>query len=153
MRISHREFIRISTLGVGGLALTACGIRPTPSDSPGAPMSAPTSALPTVIPTALAQYTQATKRQKGTQKGAKGQAAVAPDNPYFIATEILGWPTGSSVTADIVPAVATSLFYEYGTESGRYPSHTSPQSAPAGVPLETLIHNLQPNTRSAVLHF
>jgi hypothetical protein len=68
-------------------------------------------------------------------------------NPDFIATEILGRPTNSSITVNVVPAREMNLYYEYGTASGVYSTRSNPQTAAAGVPLETLISGLQPNTR------
>jgi hypothetical protein len=68
-------------------------------------------------------------------------------NPDFIATEILGRPTNTSVTANIVPARAMELYYEYGTAPGIYTAKTALQNASPGVPLETLIDGLQPNMR------
>jgi len=40
-----------------------------------------------------------------------------------------------------------TLYYEYGIAAGTYTARTAPQAAPAGVPLETLIGGLQPDTR------
>jgi hypothetical protein len=68
-------------------------------------------------------------------------------NPDFIATEIIGCPTDTSITINIVPATEMEIFYEYGTASGTYTSQTTPQKAIAGTPLETIIDGLQPNTR------
>ena len=107
------------------------------------------SATPTLTPTAGAVPTQKVKGQKNngqTGKGSKGETAPTSSNPNFIATEILGRPTNTSVTANIVPAAAMTVYYEYGTSSGTYISRTQPQNALAGAPLETLISGLQPNT-------
>jgi hypothetical protein len=68
-------------------------------------------------------------------------------NPALIATPILGRPTDSSVTANVVPAVPMEIYYEYGTAPGLYTNQTAQQSAAAGAPLETLIGGLQMNTR------
>jgi len=68
-------------------------------------------------------------------------------NPDFIATEITGRPTDTSITVNIVVPSVMEVFYEYGMESGAYTSQTTPQIAAASVPLETLIDGLQPNTR------
>jgi hypothetical protein len=65
----------------------------------------------------------------------------------FIATEILGRPTGTSITVNVVPAVAMDFYYEYGEISGIYTAQTASQTATAGVPIETLIDDLQPNTQ------
>ncbi len=39
------------------------------------------------------------------------------------------------------------IYYEYGTTSGSYANLTAPQQAAAGIPLETSIDGLEPNTR------
>ena len=65
----------------------------------------------------------------------------------FIATEILGRPTDTSVTVNVVPVTQMNIFYQYGTASGVYSFQTTPQNAAANAPLETLISGLQPNTR------
>lgn len=68
-------------------------------------------------------------------------------NPDFIADEISGRPTDTSITINVVPAVTMNIYYEYGISSGTYTNQTASQSAIAGIPLETLISGLQPNTR------
>lgn len=68
-------------------------------------------------------------------------------NPDFVATGILGRPTDTSVTVNVVPAVPMEIYYEYGTMPGVYAAGTAPHAAAAGAPLETLIDGLQPNTR------
>jgi hypothetical protein len=65
----------------------------------------------------------------------------------FIATEILGCPTGTSISINVVPAILMEITYEYGTAPGIYSARTTPQTASAGEPLKTLIGGLQPNTR------
>ena len=82
--------------------------------------------------------TQATRRLRITPAAA---------DPNFIATPILSRPTATSVTVNVVLAVALNVAYEYGLTSGVYPTRTTVQAATAGVPLETLITGLQPNTR------
>lgn len=92
---------------------------------------------------------QATVPPAATAKPKGGNPSPAPTsaNPDFIATGILGRPTDASVTANVVPARALELYYEYGTAPGAYTARTAPQAAAAGAPLETLIDGLQPNTR------
>jgi hypothetical protein len=80
-------------------------------------------------------------------KGRNPSAAPTSTNPDFIATEILGRPTDSSVTVNVVPAIAMEIYYEVGTASGKYTSKTAVQTAAAGAPIETLMDGLQPNTR------
>jgi len=86
---------------------------------------------------------RSTKAPKEKDKG----LVVSSTNQNFIATEILGRPTDTSITVNIVPANAMDLYYEYGTEPDAYTARTPLQNASAGVPLETLIDGLQPNTR------
>ena len=66
---------------------------------------------------------------------------------HFIAPEILGRPTDSSVTINVVPAIAMEIYYEYGTAPGTIPPEPLRRRPAAGVPLETLIDGLQPDTR------
>ncbi len=77
----------------------------------------------------------------------KPSVILSSANPDFIATEISGRPTDTSITINVVPAVALEIYYEYGTVTGTYTSQTTPQKSIAGTPLETLIKGLQPNTR------
>lgn len=143
----------ILSLAILTLFLAAC----VPVAATSIPASSPTSSV-TVQPSPLPSTQPArTKKPKnnnaqGTQpakppKGQNPQAAPTSTNPDFIATEILGLPTDSSVTVSVVPASAMTVFYEYGTASGAYTSQTEPQSATANMPLETVIGGLQPNTR------
>ena len=74
------------------------------------------------------------------------QAPVASTSSSFIAAPILGRPTDTSVTVNVVPAAAMEIYYEYGTAPGIYTIRTIPQTAAASQPLETLINDLQPNT-------
>lgn len=124
------------------VTLSACapvaseGVPPTAS---GMVPPRPTAAVPTV-PTA--QSTTA-----ATAKPRHAPTAPTAVNPDFIATAILGRPTDTSVTINVVPTAARTIFYEYGTATGTYSAQTAPQSATAGEPLETLLDGLQPNTR------
>lgn len=68
-------------------------------------------------------------------------------NPLFSASEILGRPTANTVTVNVVPAVAMDLYYEYGRVPETYTAQTAVQNAAAEGPLETVIDQLQPNTR------
>lgn len=65
----------------------------------------------------------------------------------LVAPEILGQPTDTSITANIVPTRTMEVFYEFGTTPGVYPDKTAPQAAAGGKPLETRLENLRPNTR------
>jgi hypothetical protein len=91
------------------------------------------------------EQVQATATSK--PKGKDTQPAPTSTNLDFIATEILGRPTDTSVTVNVVPAVTMEIYYEYGTTPGAYTNSTTLQTAAAGAPLETLIDGLQPNMR------
>lgn len=73
--------------------------------------------------------------------------AVRANAADFIAPEILGQPTDASVTANLVPARAMQVYYEYGTAPGAYTARTPAQNASAGKPLETTLGGLEANTR------
>jgi hypothetical protein len=80
-------------------------------------------------------------------KGKEPAVAPAPADSRLLADAILGRPTATSVTANVVPSVPLSVSYEYGTTPGVYTLRTAPQAASAAAPLETTIGGLQPNTR------
>jgi hypothetical protein len=127
------------------------------------PSTAPT--LPSVTPPADQNEAQPTKKSKGSKqlstpdtqdqtkvmkqpKGKNQQQNVpSSSNPDFVATEILGCPTNTSITVNVVPTLAMKIYYEYGSASGAYTNQTAPQDATANIPLETLIDGLQPSTR------
>jgi len=75
------------------------------------------------------------------------QAAPTSANPAFVAAEILGRPTNTSVTVNVIPATPLEIYYEYGTAPGVYTARTTPQSAAANTPIETLIGGLQAGQR------
>ena len=167
-KLSRRDFIKYSTFGLGSFMLTACGLNQltTPAISQASPTSLPIIPPPplatneAILLTPSPAATIAAPKQKGESKptkqaktdGAKkqgeknAQAAPTSANPDFIATEILGRPTNTSITVNVVPAVAMTFYYEYGPASGTDTFQTAPQTAAAGVPLETTISGLQPNT-------
>jgi hypothetical protein len=65
----------------------------------------------------------------------------------FTGTELLGKPTNSSVTVNIIPDADIQLYYEYSTASGGpYISQTSVFSATVGQPHEVVISGLEPDT-------
>ena len=65
----------------------------------------------------------------------------------FTGEELVGLPTDTSITINIVPEEAIELYYEYGTTSGVYTGQTSILSAAADEPHEVTIDGLSPNTR------
>ena len=68
-----------------------------------------------------------------------------PNNPDFFATEILGRPTNTSVTVNVVPNKNLELYFEYGTASGNVTNQTATVTANASP--ESLMDKLSPNTR------
>ena len=167
-KISRRDFVKLSAVGLGSVILSACGVKDKPTGhvpaqagkntppDPQGTAEATSNPLPSAgSDTAIPSITQnagtngkGQKNNNGKQgKGQKDGTAPASGNPDFIATEIAGRPTNNSITTNIVPAVAMSLYYEYGTQSGQYTSKTPVQAAAAGTPLETVIGGLQPDTR------
>ena len=64
----------------------------------------------------------------------------------FSGEELLGIPTDSSITINIVPDSDIVYFYEYGTSSGAYSHQTSQFSAEGGEPHEITISGLSANT-------
>lgn len=113
-----------------------------PQPEPTLRASAHVAVQPQATPTAQA-LPAATEKPKGKDRLVAPTAATSD----FVATEILGRPTDTSIIVNIVPAVPMEIYYEYGTAPGVYTAQTAPQSAAAGAPLETLIAGLQPDTR------
>jgi hypothetical protein len=135
----------MAAIALLGTLCAACG--PAASTTP-AFVASPASESDQVA-TTQASPAPAVRSPAATRKPG-GKGAVPPPvsaNPNFVATEILGRPTDTSVTANVVPAMAMDVAYEYGTAPGAYTSTTAPQAATAGKPLETLIDGLQPDTR------
>jgi hypothetical protein len=74
----------------------------------------------------------------------RAEAATAVS---FSGGELLGKPTDTSITINIVPDAAIEYYYEYGTSPGTYTHETPPLTAPAGEAHEVVISGLSPNTR------
>jgi hypothetical protein len=78
----------------------------------------------------------------------------APDRPdasvegpdLFLAGEILGRPTASSVALNVVPAVDLDAYAEVGPAPGTYPEKTPPALRPAGQPFVITLEGLSPDT-------
>ena len=158
--LSRRAFLRFSAIGLGSFVLSACG----PKETSASPTLPPTLAPPTQVEKAIPNQPKETTKPKSKKvtptpseqtpspatakiKDKKATAAPSSTRPGFIATEILGRPTDTSMTVNVVPAAAMPIYYEFGTTQGAYTAKTAPQSAEAGVPLETIINGLKPNTR------
>ena len=97
----------------------------------------PTATLET-SPTAEIQPTE-TKKPKG-----QGQL-IAPTSASadFVATEILGRPTDTSVTVNIIPAFDMDITITYGVVNGT--SQTVMTTGKANTPQEIQLSSLQPN--------
>ncbi|UCG60106.1 MAG: metallophosphoesterase [Phycisphaerales bacterium] len=65
----------------------------------------------------------------------------------FDGTIVLGCPTESSVTINVLSNDRVEAYFEYGTESDAYTRQTATSTIEAGVPFEDVIANLQPNKR------
>ncbi len=65
----------------------------------------------------------------------------------FKGEELLGKPTDTSITINIVPDSTIVYHYQYGTSAGSYTAQTSDLLASAGQPSELTITGLAPNTR------
>lgn len=123
-----------------------------------APTTVPTSALtqmsqpsetPIVTdqPTAIPEPSPVEQIQAEPTKKPKGQnQPVAPTstNADFIATEILGRPTDTSVTVNIIPAVDMEVVITYGTDSATF--QTDSVALKANMPQEIQLSNLAPDT-------
>lgn len=130
--------------------LAACAPAATvpPLTTPG-PSQTPVQAISDPVTATLEPSPTPQSQAKPTKKPKDKNQSVVPTStsPDFIAYEIAGRPTDTSVTLNVVPAIAMTVFYDYGTDSGSYSARTASQTAAANVPLETLIDGLGSNTR------
>lgn len=109
--------------------LTACAAPAAPSATAPVPSAMPATAAPLAKP----RRTSA--------------VAIPTTATAFLVPEILGRPTDTSITLNLVPAADVSLSVEYGVASGDYAQATAPKTIPAGQPSELTLTDLQPNTR------
>ena len=65
----------------------------------------------------------------------------------FSAPELLGRPTATSVTVNVVADAQLDAYFEYGTASGKYAAHTTTATYAAGTPIVVTIKGLKANTR------
>jgi len=65
----------------------------------------------------------------------------------FTAEELLGKPTDTSITINIIPASTIEYHYQYGTAPGEYTGQTADATATGGQPHEVVISGLTANTR------
>ncbi|MFN2253564.1 MAG: InlB B-repeat-containing protein, partial [Candidatus Promineifilaceae bacterium] len=65
----------------------------------------------------------------------------------FTGEELLGKPTDTSITINIIPASNIEYYYEYGTSTGGPYTSTALHTATGGQPDEVVLTGLSPNTR------
>ena len=65
----------------------------------------------------------------------------------FTGTELLGRPTDSSITLNIIAGSSIDAYIKYGTESGVYSGSTEIVSKSADIPVEITISGLKANTK------
>ena len=141
--LTRREFLRILALGSAGVALAACA--PQVAQLPAPTVQASSSAT-TQSNAAKSKEPKQQPTEIAKSKEQKPQPTTAlSNNPDFFATEILGRPTNTSVTVNVVPSKNMEIYYEYGTASGNYSSQTSTVTAAANTPIESVIDKLAPN--------
>ena len=69
------------------------------------------------------------------------------NDALFVAQELLGRPTDTTVTVNAAAVKDLEAYYEYGTEPGSYSGRTASIRLPAGEPVHALIGDLEPNSR------
>lgn len=97
-------------------------------------------------PTATVEASPTAEIQPTKTKKPKGQGQlVAPTSASadFVAAEILGRPTDTSVTVNVIPAFDMDITITYGAINGA--SQSVMATGKANTPQEILISNLQPN--------
>jgi hypothetical protein len=65
----------------------------------------------------------------------------------FTAQELLGRPTDTSITVNVVPSANGYAYFQYGTTSGSYSGQTSTATLTSGTPYEVVIGGLTSNTK------
>lgn len=86
-------------------------------------------------------------QQKGQR--ANSQSYAFPDDllMYNAVSTVLGRANDRFMTASILAREKLEVFFEYGTEMGRYQQKTRPILLAPGQPVEVMLRELQPNTR------
>jgi hypothetical protein len=90
-----------------------------------------------VIPTSCAK----------TSKSAQPETPTAPSVITFTAEELLGKPTDTSISINIIPSATIEYHYQYGTTPGVYTGQTINMTATAGQPSEIILGGLTTNTK------
>lgn len=78
--------------------------------------------------------------------GGHGSTTFNTDVPAHPIDFVLGRPTKTSITLNVLAHQDMEGFVAYGTEKGRYTSETPKQTFKQGQPIELLMSSLQPNT-------
>jgi hypothetical protein len=76
-----------------------------------------------------------------------GGEAYASGGVTFAATELLGRPTDTSITVNVVPSADGQVYFKYGTATGVYTGQTSNAALVSGTPTDVVMQGLTPNTR------
>jgi hypothetical protein len=76
-----------------------------------------------------------------------GGQVRAASGVTFTATELLGCPTGTSITVNVVPSANGYIYFEYGMTTGSYFGRTSTATLTSGKPTEVVISGLAANTK------
>jgi hypothetical protein len=65
----------------------------------------------------------------------------------FAATELLGRPTDTSITVNVVPSSNGQVYFKYGTASRVYTGRTGTAALVSGTPTDVVMQGLTPDTR------
>ncbi len=127
--------------------LTACA--PAATSTPVPTQMQQPSQMPMVTdpPTATVEASPTAEIQPTETKKPKGQnQPIAPTStrPEFVATEILGRPTDTSVTVNVIPAFDMDVVITYGILNGT--AQTITVNGKANTPTEITLTNLTPDT-------
>jgi predicted phosphodiesterase len=75
------------------------------------------------------------------------ESRTADGTVTFRGEELLGKPTNTSITVNIIPDEKIVYHYQFGTSPGMYPLQTPNATAEGGLPHEIEISGLKPDTR------
>ncbi len=125
---------------------TSAPISALPQGNPSTPAATladePQQAEITIVPTQLPQQAPGNKGQKN--KEARTQAFPTASNALFLAPEMAGLPTDSTVSINLLPATAATIIIEYGTNGVTL--ETSPIQSTANTPLQINLTELSPDS-------
>jgi hypothetical protein len=130
----------ILTLLLAACTPAAATLTSTPAADTSTSSLSPTSAF-ILPPSSLPSTPTSTKKPKN---GNQPLSAPTSSNPAFLAPEILGRPTNTSVTVNVIPAVDMDVVVTYGTANSA--AQTITAAGKANTPQEIQLSNLQPST-------